>query len=435
MRVSPVRLWTTAAQTTYPGPSAAPLYLHLDENLSGSVRTGTISFINASGAEREIKITQLPAIPVGRFGNPYNPTNERIFTQQLYTEQLYEFKTMPYYSIPPDAMPNSNSVYNGTLMGFDNRYDNGYFNTPFLNYLDPNAKYQAMNYCAYKNRDASFGTPLANTDILWHLPSQSELMAMWITFETYKSLTTTNFFFPSGSAKGAPADAYWSATANPAFSNTDAQYVNFKYGLVGHNKKSQKMWVRCVRSRNESTLSMVSNTSGFATIDFTTSGTMPANSYTSTSKNTTASAADAHENNTANQTLYKKLRIANADADANPVNWTDAVNRCQNYNGSGYSSGWRLPTQRELQAIWLLQSEPNFTPTNTFSAYYYWTATSSYASGTLAGTDLYGQPVYNSPYNSAWMVWMSTVPAGDAGNTPNNTKVGDWARVRCVHEE
>ncbi|MDR2473760.1 MAG: DUF1566 domain-containing protein [Tannerella sp.] len=435
MQVSQDRLWTTNHTNAYSG-TARSIYLHLDENLGTSVRTGTISFINASGAEKEIKITQLPAIPVGRFGNPTAAIVDTPFTAKLYTEQLYEYKTMPYYSLNAASAPNNNSIYNGRGMSFSNIDHSNYFTSPYFLYY--NSTYQAMAYCAYKNRDASFATPLANDDIKWHLPSQSELMAMWISFETYKNLSTTNFFFPSGTYEGAPADAYWSATNNPAFTD-QAQYMNFKYGSVGHIYKAQKMWVRCVRSAETTSGTMVTVIAGNTTIDFTTTDAMPSGSYTSTTKK--PNGTDRHENHIENQTLYHKLRVANADANGITYNWVDAEEHCRlHYSEAGAGTGtWRLPTQRELQAIWLLQTEAGFTSNTSFTpfaAYYYWTATSSYTSGDPDGLDAHNLPKFKAPFHNAWMVWMSTGPAGEAANTPHTPKVGSplGARVRCVYE-
>ena len=105
MEVSPDRLYTSTAGTSYPlgGGSGAEtqIYLHLNENLTANSRTGTITFRNTvTSVEKVINITQLPAIYAGRFGyNGMSSVDDSIYTAYLYTEQLKEFGTAkPLYS-------------------------------------------------------------------------------------------------------------------------------------------------------------------------------------------------------------------------------------------------------------------------------------------------------------------------------------------------
>jgi hypothetical protein len=260
------------------------------------------------------------------------------------------------------------------------------------------ATYQAINYCAYKNRDENGNGTIDATEIKWYLPSQAQLMAMWVSYESYKGASASNF----------KTDAYWSATNNILYPHS-SQYMDFKYGNVGHNYRSTKYWTRCVRNDDDSSApsSMVSpGNSGEAIIDFSVA--MPSSTYTDVPK------GDGNENSIANQKLFKKIRIAAVEN--TQLNWADAKAYCP--------SGWRLPTQRELQAIWILKTEiqsvSGFAP---FADNYYWTATES------------------SAYpNDAWMVWMGSGSAGDAGNTPHIIKTyngtdKDKVSVRCVREE
>jgi hypothetical protein len=152
---------------------------------------------------------------------------------------------------------------------------------------------------------------------------------------------------------------------------------------------------------------MVSGVGSEAIIDFSLA--MPASAYTIAGKGT----GIGNELSDANKTLFKKIRIAAAEG--TQMTWSQAQTYCASYSGGG----WRLPTQRELQAIWILKAEiASVVPTSTpFANYYYWTATAS---------SLYP--------NDAWMVWMSSGPAGDAGNTPHIIQ-SNQVSVRCVREE
>lgn len=77
-----------------------------------------------------------------------------------------------------------------------------------------------------------------------------------------------------------------------------------------------------------------------------------------------------------NETLYQKFEVSKTD-NSTSINWMDGVNTACSGTING-TTGWRLPTQRELQLIWILHSrlkalDPSiFTP---LSLNYYWSAT------------------------------------------------------------
>ena len=404
LQISTNRLYTGATQA-YNG-SATALYLHLDENIGTTTtpatsRSGSITFTTATGTEKTIFISQLPAVRIGRFGHIHNSSNiippaaDSLYTTELYMEQLYEFEHTPVYYFDHSTSSFSptltNSIYDGrnTAIGlFDySQYQN-------LNYQ--NTVYQAINYCAQKNRISNDVAATKQTNLKWHLPSQAQLMAMWITANLSD---TINSSFNYNNKK---ADMYWSSTKNNLYAS-EAQYGNFIYGNIGHNNWSQKYWARCVRYAETATASMVSTSSGVTTINFTR---LANGTYSSTSK----TGGVENEFGNKNKTVYSTLQVANSDV-ATGVTWN--MNLC---NGSGV--GWRLPTQRELQAIWVLQSEIK----------------QSNATFYLLSNDYYWSQTESSSYpTNAWVVFGDRTKAGDSGNAPNRLKT-EKSNVRCVRE-
>jgi len=460
LKVSPNKLYTSAATTSWTG-GAAPLYLHLDEYVDENspfppIRTGSITFTTASGDEKKLYISQLPAIWVGRYGYSTNPSiDDSIYTGRLYAEQLYEFSTMPYYSQTTVALPANNFIYNGYgVVQSSGVFDvNRYKTAPYFD--APNTNYWAINYCAYKNRGSAADGSMTATDVKWYLPSQAQLMALWVSNEAIRTSArpTTNFnYIGKGSytpANAPDADMFWSATGNLAQPG-NVRLTDFRYGNSGWQNKATKLWVRCVRS-GKALNSMVktsgTGTNGYAYIDFSSDmddsnyGVVgQPHPYTKTQKTTVATTYPSSinvkgggtEDGTNNQFVYYQLRVSKTDV-SGQTTWANAISACDSYSETGAAAGtWRLPTQRELQAIWILQSDIRKTAlaaSQTFdflSADYYWSATES------------KQQVSGGNYTNAWVVWGSRTPAGDAGNAPNRDKTATnpaAARTRCVHEE
>lgn len=122
-----------------------------------------------------------------------------------------------------------------------------------------------------------------------------------------------------------------------------------------------------------------------------------------------------------NATVFQKLEVAPNDLNAAgaisstgtmTMNWVTAFNGCKglNYNGGG---GWRLPTQRELQLIYIFKPaiEQIFAEASISTAFfdaYYWSSTEQNAS-------------------NSWAVRLSD------GYALNNPKA-NTSRVRCVRE-
>ncbi len=424
LEISHERLYTLSASSSWSSGSASAVYLHLNENLTTSNRTGILTLTNANGSKK-VYVSQLPAIFVGRFGyNNMSASDDSLYTAGLYTEQLYEFSTMPIFG--NNGTLTNNPLYNGRYPAIS-VFDAANYSGGFNYHASP---YAAINYCAYKNRPSiknSTGA-LATTDIKWYLPAQAQLMAMWITYESYNYYPSSNF-----SRNGVPADTYWSSTANALYS-TQSQYVNFRYGNVGHFERVEKYWARCVRdgeALNPMILRGVDNAGyEFPTIRFDLNSVMPVQALSFGSKATISppiSNIAGDENSYVNATLYFALRVAKFDVNSNALMpW--ALNLCSTYtendSGNPYpnvpAGYWRLPTQKELQAIWILQHDikkvcPTF---ELLSNNYYWSATDA---STTSGT-------------SVWTVFGglgSRSLIGGAGNTPHQLKTTPL-RVRCV---
>ena len=434
MEVSPDRLYTTNASAAYTG-TERQIYLHLNENLTANARTGNITLANTNtGVNKIINITQLPALRVGAFGfNPLSTVDDTIFTAQLYTEQLYEFTTMPaFMPLGGNQVLPGNALYNGrysALSVFDlSNYNN------IANYFNYQASvYAAINYCAYKNRDENKNGNIDPEEIKWYLPSQAQLLGMWITYESYKKSPYSNFY-----RNGTSADIFWSSTDNIDYRNpSQAQTVSFLYGNVGHYNRTQPYWVRCVRDVQEpSNLVIRRDTTGYwaplgytGSLDFPQlefSNGLPVNVYEYYAYYSFLDKVDSvyNESDDLNKTVYASLRVANFDLDGGALLPWD-LNLCDNYHlveptTIGNPNGkWRLPSQRELQAIWAFQYEmkqkcPSF---NLLSDYYYW-------SGTNAST---------TNGSNAWTVYGngSRTLVGGSGNTPHQIK-SQRLKVRCV---
>lgn len=77
-----------------------------------------------------------------------------------------------------------------------------------------------------------------------------------------------------------------------------------------------------------------------------------------------------------NDKVYKKFEISKTD-NSSAANWLTAVNTICDGTING-STGWRLPTQRELILIWILK--PVLEQQNNFDEFFpnsYWSATSN----------------------------------------------------------
>ena len=410
------------ASDAYGVTSSAPeaqLYLHLDENLSGATRSGIVTLVNSNtGVTKAITVTQLPAIPIGRFGYVANATDyisdDSVYNNHLYTEQLHEYtepvlglKMPRYTNVTSNTQASRNALYNGRMTTIGNFVFGDYSN----NFNYSNALFMAMNYCAQKNR-LTLNT--VNDSVKWYLPSQAQLMGMWITFESYKAVPTSTFI----------ADIYWSATDNEGY-DTQAQYIDFQFGNIGHYERTRTHWARCVRNgtSTSATNTMIQfNSSGnYAWINFGVQSGLPAGSFSLTPK--TPFSGDEHALD--NRTVYERLRVARADYVSGGTSLWPATQGCGSYAEGIATTGWRLPTQRELQAIWILQDEIAKLYPSSFEklsqSHYYWSGTYAHYSETN-GTN-------------AWVIYGGSgyFQRGGAGNMPHQLMTTP-NRIRCVLE-
>jgi hypothetical protein len=316
-------------------------------------------------------------------------------------------QTYPIYSPLASAVVPMNKIYNGLATAKANFDATHYFSPYYFDYTA--AVYQAINYCAYKNRDENKNGTIDSAEIKWYLPSQAQLMAMWITYESYR-VSQAKPYFPA-------AEPYWSSTNNSLYPQ-EAQYLNFNYGNTGHYYRNRRNFARCVRNYG-TPASMVATTSGVANYADLNFSSLPAGAITTTHKSNGVST----ENVGNNLTVYQNLSVSYSDESIGETTWSAANTAC-----TGKGANYRLPTQRELQAIWMLQTEikSKHNSFNLLSDMYYWSATQSSAYST-----------------KAWVVWGSrytTTPGysdpGSSGNTPVIEMDDSYARarVRCVYE-
>ena len=169
-------------------------------------------------------------------------------------------------------------------------------------------------------------------------------------------------------------------------------------------------------------------------LDMTIEAGMPAGAQTSTPKTWTGTPSNvAHLANngaqaTINATVYHKLEVAPHDINTatqivpsggtRTMNWAVAFSACRNSTHGG--GGWRLPTQREMQMLFIFRpaledtfADPSINGTN-FEIANYWTATEE------DGTD------------RAWYTTFERI----RNNVPssNYSKGNPGYYVRCVRE-
>lgn len=400
LQLSANRLYKPSEMTSSYSGTAIPIFLHLDENLSGASRTGNIYMVKADGSEHQIKITQLPALYVGKFGTTSTTQSSVIYDMELYTEQIPEEK-LTQYKIDDTDIPN-NSIYSG-LQIISSVLDPAKYPDDYKTALHP-----TINYCAYKNRDKNGNGTLEVNEIDWHLPSQAQLMGMWVSYSGYWNEPTSSF----------PINTYWSSSANQTYLN-EAQYVNFSYGNVGHYFSRERYSARCVRNNGTADNTMITSEgtapNDYPVIDF--SKGMPAGSYNENSKEfyTPGNEASARD-----KAIFKKLQIANTDMTGpdGETTWTfDDYDLCHALYSQQGEDGWRLPTQREMQVIWIFQEEikSKCSSFEYLTEDYYWTSTLS-----------------SSYPDNAWTVYGAKTAPG-SGNSPNQEKTRSL-RMRCVRE-
>ncbi|SEG19792.1 Lcl domain-containing protein [Parabacteroides chinchillae] len=238
----------------------------------------------------------------------------------------------------------------------------------------------AYDYCNSLNVNGETG---------WYLPTQAQLMAIWAMLQgidngKFKEEYTTAIGY------------HWSSTEG----NSKSSYLTNLY--TGETNtftdgKAGRFSVRCVKDAGQplTETPMATTINGYPVIDLSALNPLgcllslsEANSrreamHACTPGNTeylsVGQAVSNHAGtwNAKMSTRYQLMRdkLTNSSGGTS-MTWADAWNACKAYSGEGGTAGqWRLPTQRELQMIWVLHPQlvgkGGFIATNNS----FWTAT------------------------------------------------------------
>ena len=240
----------------------------------------------------------------------------------------------------------------------------------------------------------------------WYLPSQNQLMGIWVAYNAIPS----DFKFYS--------DNYWTSNEN---GGSYSWYISFNDGMVDYNGyKVSNGFVRCVRDITPITTSqsMVATNGNYVVID---SRSLPANAITMSPKalNTTETNDAMTTNNTdkdlasaeSNKTVSSYFAVSKIENHTSST-WINAYSICKNYDSSDGSGKWRLPTQRELMLMWILNKQITTITTGveSFGAGGHWCSTE-----------------YNN--TNSWYVNFGN------GHTSRSTPTKSGSlRVRCVRD-
>lgn len=174
-----------------------------------------------------LTLTQAPQVYVGRFAGDLKTYVEDGITYYQYERELWvQGANEPTSMMWSQAMgtflgPTVTSVWNGKL----STYNMGGFSA---------TQYPAVTTCYAKNT----GNISSEADLVWYLPSQRQLVALWTVqnaFDAYKYTATTSSY-------------YWSVTES---SDVATCYVNFNTGSMSDlSKNNTSSRVRCVRDNN-----------------------------------------------------------------------------------------------------------------------------------------------------------------------------------------
>lgn len=209
----------------------------------------------------------------------------------------------------------------------------------------------------------------------WYLPSQNQLMAIWVTYLSVPSdfLLQTN--------------TYWSSLED---TYENSRYFSFSNISASNAAKNSKGRVRCVRDidvTNNGSPKVLLDANNRIIID---SRILPSQVITVTPKARTTKATnkDATTDNTvsdiaseeSNKTISYYFEVAKQDVSSSKKTWRDAISDCESWAEDG--GNWRLPTQRELMLIWISYSTINAKKISGFTQFIasqYWSASEMYS--------------------------------------------------------
>ena len=210
---------------------------YIDLKASSSATDGTYRiYLNAGGLKREIKVTVKKDVIV-----PPGTLNGGFFAGRLLEDSNgdWQFEFRLFINQTDDASGvqwsthTSKTDVQNTILGKQNTLD---LNQKSL------SQYPAANLCFKKNNNHSTISSLTDTDYIWYLPSQKQLMAVWVVYNSIDGLyrLTSNAL-------------YWTSTEYFQ-TTTNAWYVNVNDGGdngAAHSKTNSTItgpvYVRCVR--------------------------------------------------------------------------------------------------------------------------------------------------------------------------------------------
>jgi hypothetical protein len=209
----PSAAWITTASIT---GSSSPytLTVTVATNNSAADRAATIT-LGAGTATATVAITQDTALYVGMFGGELRATDGVWqFTRPLYIQSGEEEEdgSGGQWQTSQSASGVTTSDTDGRLSTWNLRA----------------TKFPAANMCYQKNT----GTPSDANDMVWYLPAQKQLMAVWVAQESFGSNKLTKAY-------------YWSATE---LNTASSWIVTFTTGVTdAFTKTDYRPVVRCVR--------------------------------------------------------------------------------------------------------------------------------------------------------------------------------------------
>lgn len=196
----------------------------------------------------------------------------------------------------------------------------------------------------------------------WRLPTQNELMLLWCIYPT---LSDDELF--NNNTYGENADSYWSCTnysGNPA---NEAWFAMFSGGDIlypsinrEHNfkVKTYSLFTRCVKSKPVEEIDQrypyITTASDGGTIIVLRDekgGFLENTLYPEPLTQTLTGHSE-----TSNNRMSRRFRIQKGAGSAG--NWSTVISYCDNLDEEGFTD-WRVPSQRELQIIWMLGGNDN----------------------------------------------------------------------------
>lgn len=259
--------------------------------------------------------------------------------------------------------------------------------------FDPIYNTYAARYCFEKNRDLNGDGFISGSEIKWFLPARGQQVLLWIG---KAALNATG--------ADSPSESCWSSTEN---GTNNALNLNFSDGGTGgvFVKNNTLQHVRCLRVMENLPISILK--SPYVTLTSRIITGLPAEVSTGLAPHTKGVPYPLHEAAGPKNAVAQKFEVAKADCNtagdqiipgSSVMEWYKAcgwsnmsggtvaspATGCNAYwetsvndpvRGAGM---WRLPTQRELMTIWLLQTQLIFDSFVPLAPVNYWSSPNYY---------------------------------------------------------